>query len=66
MTAMEIRLIALLGGPRKMSDAAVRAALGVDQAALLRLGESVRGKLGLAPGASIRDALRRRNVASSN
>lgn len=40
-----------------MSDKAIREALGVTQDELIRLGASLRSKLGLADGASLREAL---------
>jgi hypothetical protein len=56
-TTQMTRLAALLAGPRK-SDRALREALGVSQGELVALGAGLREALGLAVGASLRDAIR--------
>lgn len=57
MNDSELQLLSLMTGP-KMSDRAIRTALGLTQGQMITLAESVRGKLGIQSGADVRAALR--------
>jgi hypothetical protein len=59
LTPTEIKLVALLRGP-KLSDKKTRAALGLTQEQSIRLHHELRTKLGVTkPGASLRDFVRK-------
>lgn len=60
MNEQEQELVRLVSGPRKLSDRAIRDALGCSQGELLVLGVAVRTKLGLVAWADLRAFLRQR------
>lgn len=59
---LETRLIELVTRSPKLSDRKIRDELGISLGDLLVLGESLRSKLGLLPGADLRAHLRRPKV----
>ena len=59
LTTAEVDLLALLALPKLQSDRKIRDVLGMSQHAVLFLAVSLRRKLGLADGASLREYARR-------